>query len=208
MDDRMQHLDDWTLDQLAEGMLPEMERTSATEHVESCERCSAELAGYRALYAALSDMPRMAPSPAFNDMVMAQVRMPQASPVWSWLIGLLPSTRRGWTIVGAALAAPTLTLIGMLAWVMTHPGVSMTSLWSGITSGAGTMTSAAFEQSIEWGLSSGLFGWGQVAFEAVQAVPLETAAVVLGVLALAIPLSAWSLFRLVRAPMGNATYAN
>lgn len=208
MDHSKQHLDDWTLDELAEGMLSEMERSSAMAHVEECERCAAELAGYRALYAALSDMPRLEPSPSFNDAVMARVQVPQASPAWSWLIAWLPTTRRGWSIVGAVLAAPTLTLIGMIAWVMTHPGVSMGSLWNGAMTGARSIAAAGFDGAMAWGLRSGMFGTVQGAVDALQAVPLETAAGVLGVLAVAIPLSAWSLFKLVRAPMGNATYAN
>lgn len=208
MDHRTQHLDDWTLDELAEGTLSEMERSGAMAHVEECGRCAAELAGYRALYAALSGMPRLEPSATFNDAVMAQVRVPQGSPIWSWLIAWLPTTRRGWSIVGAVLAAPTLTLLGMIGWVLTHPGVSMSSLWNGALTGGQSMAAAGFDRALSWGLSSGLFGWVQGAVDALQAVPLETAAGVLGVLAVAIPLSAWSLYRLVRAPMGHATYAN
>lgn len=208
VDTSSQHLDDWTLGQLAEGMLSGTELSSATEHVEACGQCADELAGYRALYAALSDMPRHAPSPAFNDAVMARVRLAQPSPVWAWIQGWLPTTRRGWTILGAALVAPALPLIGMMAWVLTHPGVSMGSLWQTATTATGSFVAAAFDQVIDWGLSSGVFGWVQLTVESALSLPLPTVAGVFALLGIAIPLSAWSLYRLIREPMGNATYAN
>jgi hypothetical protein len=204
----MRHLDDWTLEQLAEGMLPEGELGAATEHVEGCRRCAAELEGYRALHAALAGLPRLAPSPGFGDAVMARVKMPEPSPVWAMIQRWLPSTRRGWTILGAALVAPALPLLAGLAWLLTHPGVSAATLWQTVTTEASAMSATALEQAFAWGLDSGLFGSVGLVLDALGSVPLETLAGLFAVMAIAIPLSGWSLFRLVRAPMRNATYAN
>lgn len=205
---QMQHLDDWTLEQLAEGMLSDHELNRATAHVEACGRCAAELDGYRALYAALEGLPRLAPSPAFSDAVMARVKMPEPSPVWGMIQRWLPSTRRGWTLLVAALVAPMLPIFAGIAWLLTHPGVTAGALWQTTTGAAQSAATAAFGKIVEWGLDSGILGSAQVVLDAIRAIPIETVAGAFGVLAVAIPLSAWSLFRLARTPTGNATYAN
>lgn len=203
-----QHLDDWTLEQLAEGMLSDAERPAAAEHVRICERCAGELAGYRALQAALTGLPRFAPSAGFNDAVMARVRVPQPNPVWAAIQGHAPRTRRGWAMLSGAVAAPALPLVWLAVWVYTQPGISLASLWRDGTERAGSLASALLERIFDWGLRSGTFGWARGLVDAALDVPLETAAGAFGLLAVAIPLSAWSLYKLVRTPMGNATYAN
>lgn len=203
-----QHLDDWTLEQMAEGMLSEMELPGAIAHVESCGRCEAELEGYRALHAALSGLPRLAPSPAFSDAVMARVRIPAPSPVWAAIQRWLPSTRRGWALVSAAIVAPALPLVWLVSWILTQPGVSAAGMWQQATAGAQSVGTDVVAQVFEWGLDSGVFGAARSVVEALQTVPLETLGGVFGALAIAIPLSAWSLFRLVRTPMRNASYAS
>lgn len=203
-----QHLDDWTLEQMAEGMLSEMELPGAIAHVESCGYCEAELEGYRALHAALSGLPRLAPSPGFSDAVMARVRIPEPSPVWAAIQRRLPSTRRGWALVSAAIVAPALPLVWLVSWILTQPGVSAAGMWQRATAGAQSVGTNVVAQVFEWGLDSGVFGAARSVVEALQTVPLEALAGVFGALAIAIPLSAWSLFRLVRTPMRNATYAS
>jgi anti-sigma factor RsiW len=202
------HLDDWTLEQLAGGTLSDAERPGAAEHIRACELCAGELAGHRALQAALSGLPRFAPSAGFNDAVMARVRVPQPSPVWSMIQRRAPRTRRGWAMLSGALAAPALPLVWLAVWVYTQPGISIASLWRDGTERAGSLAWALLERTFEWGLGTGVFGWARAIVNAALDVPLETAAGAFGVLAVAIPLSAWSLFRLVRTPMGNGTYAN
>lgn len=202
------HLDDWTLEQMAEGALSELELPRATAHLESCVRCTAELEGYRALHAALSGLPRLAPSPGFSDAVMARVKIAEPSPVWAAIQRWLPSTRRGWALMSAAIVAPALPILWLLTWLFTQPGVSAAGMAAQAVDGARSAGSTAAGWLFERTLESGVFGWMRSAFDAVQSVPLETLAGVFGVLAVAIPLSAWSLFRLVRTPMRNATYAS
>ena len=59
-----------------------------------------------------------------------------------------------------------------------------------------------------WGMQVGLPQWAEGIFELLQGVPLDALIFMLIFLAVAIPLSAWSIVRLVRTPTGNVTYAN
>src|SRR5690606_33244129 len=59
-----------------------------------------------------------------------------------------------------------------------------------------------------WGTQVGVPGWLQGVYQMVLGVPAIALIVALIILAVAIPLSAWSLVRLVRTPTGNVTYAD
>ena len=203
------HLTEWTLEQLAEGVLPPEEAGAATEHLQRCARCSAELDAFRVLVSALSDLPRFAPSAAFADGVMARVRMaPATDPVYARVVAHLPQTRRGWAMLVAAAVAPALPLIALLTWVLTQPLVSIGGLWQYATGQVSEFSRAVVAQLVDWSAALGLLGTGQSLYDAIVSVPLVTLGIAVAVLAVAIPLSAWSLVRLVRAPMGNVTYAN
>lgn len=208
MADHALHLTDWTLEQLAEGMLPEAEQASAAAHLADCARCTAELEAYQALYAALGEVPRFAPSAGFQDAVMARVRIPQPSPVWVWLQSWMPSTRRGWAMAGVAVAAPAVGLVALVLWLLSQPVVAGGALGEWVRLASASVVSAVFGVGVEWGVRSGVFGWAQAALEAARDVPLETLGILIAVLAVAIPLSVWSLVRLIRAPMKHATYAS
>ncbi|MBA2668998.1 MAG: hypothetical protein H0U67_01340 [Gemmatimonadetes bacterium] len=203
------HLTEWTLEMLAESALPDNEVARAKRHLEQCERCSAELEAYRVLAAALSELPRFAPSVEFSDAVMARVKMaPVTDPIYTRVVRLLPTTPRGWGMLVAAAIAPALPLIALVAWVLTQPLVSIGSLWqwtSGQVVATGLMVAAYMVQLSE---SVGLLSAAEWVILAAQSLPLGTLVVVVTALAVAIPLSAWSLVRLVRTPMGNVTYAN
>lgn len=203
------HLTGSTLEQLAEGMLPEPERARARSHIEACARCRAELDGFEALFAVLEGLPRFAPSPEFGDAVMARVRVaPQGSLGLARAYHWLPKTRRGWMLLSVALAAPALPVIALVAWVITHPLVSPSSLWewASLQVQDGARTGVAYLMT--WSSSSGLLPTAQQAYAALSAVPMTTLAAVAGVLAIAIPLSMWSLVRLTRTPMEDISYAN
>jgi hypothetical protein len=59
-----------------------------------------------------------------------------------------------------------------------------------------------------WGGRVGIGDWIAAVYSAASGVPLDAIILALVILAVAIPLSAWSLVRLVRTPTGNVTYAN
>ena len=209
MTETSQHLSDWTLEQLAEGALDGAELRAASGHIEDCRRCAAELDGYRALYAALSDLPRFAPSPAFNEQVMARVTVaPQSEPLWGWMQRWMPATRRGWALLTLAVVAPALPVIALVAWLLSNPAVSLGAVWQGASMQAQAAVQTGFAWALDRGLETGVFGLLASAYDAALATPTQTMAGLLFVLSVAIPLSAWSLFKLVRAPLEKTDYAN
>lgn len=209
MPDSMAHLSEWTLEQLAEGALPAEEEAGTAAHLAACARCTAELDAYRALFSALADLPRFAPSPVFGDAVLARVQIaPQAA---SWMVTVqrwLPTTGRGWALLGVALVAPVIPLLAAVVWLLSHPLVSPASLLHWGTGQGQTAAQGVWSAFLDWGLGSGLMAWAQGAWGLLGSIPAGTLTGVLVGLAVAIPLSAWSLVRLLRTPMGNVHYAN
>lgn len=205
----MAHLSEWTLEQMAEGMLPEPEHRDAMTHVERCTRCAAELEGFRALFSALSQMPRFAPSPQFTEAVMARVQVaPRASPAMARMRRWLPVTRRGWMLLSLALVAPALPVIAGMAWLLSQPLVSAAALGQWLSLQANGLAQATVARLGQWEASLGLAARGRSVYAALLDVPPELLVAGLVVMAVGIPLSAWSLVRLVRAPTGNMNYAN
>lgn len=205
----MAHLSPWTLEQLAEGSLPSEERRMASQHVQACGRCAAELDSVQDLFSALADLPRFAPAAGFNDAVMASVSIaPRASLVPAWLARWLPATGRGWTMLVSAIAAPALPLILLVLWLLTKPLVSVETLWIW---GGGKVSNAAqagWTAAVDLGLESGAFAIANSALQSAAAVSPALVAAVITVFAIAIPLSAWSLVRFARSPLGQSNYAN
>jgi anti-sigma factor RsiW len=206
---RSAHLSELILEQLAEGSLPEGEAATARAHVETCDRCSAELNAYRALFAVLGELPRFAPSPAFADAVMARVRIaPQEHPWFAWLRRLAPRTGRAWALLGVLATAPALPIIALFAWLLTQPLLTPAVLgeWT-------LMRTQAAAQALFAGLLEGVHAWGVVGqiesvYAALRAVPAEALGGAVLFLGLAMPLSAWGLIRLTRTPMRRVTHAN
>lgn len=209
MPKRGMHLPGWTLEQMAEELLPPDEHGAAMQHVESCVQCAAELEGYRALFVALSDLPRFAPSPGFSDAVIARTRIaPEPGPVIGWLRGFMPRTRRGWALVTAAVVAPALPVLAAAIWLLTHPLLSATTLLEWVALQGRSAAQAA--GLVLWRRASGvgIEGAARGMYQAVEGVPVVALTALVALLAIAIPLSVWALIRLVRAPMRNVQYAN
>jgi anti-sigma factor RsiW len=206
--ERTTHLDAITLERLAEGSLPSVEATAARQHVDACHRCASELGAYESLFAALRQLPRYAPSAGFADAVMARVVIaPRESPVWAWLRKLAPSTRRGWALIGVAVAAPATPILALLLWLMTQPLLSPTTFaqWALMRLPTVDMVWATL---VEYVLGAGAMEWVELAYTNLQAVPLAALLGLAGFLAIGIPLSGWGLLRLTRTPVGSITYAN
>lgn len=203
------HLSASRLEQLAEGSLGEAEANAARVHLSSCQRCSAELEAFGSLFAMLGELPRFAPSPAFAGAVMARVRI---APAESWYAALLrrliPTTRRGWLLLGTALTAPATPFIALAVWLLFQPLVTPTTLlqWGQLRIQSGAEASIAWLG--EWFMTS-LVGEGLIAlYTSVLSVSTNALSGVIAFLAVAIPLSAWALVRLTRSPSGKVSYAN
>ena len=202
------HLEHWTLDGLAEGTLSQGERTRAEAHLSQCPLCTAELEASRAMISALDSLPRFEPSVRFADAVMSRVALPAEAPEAAkarrrWL----PSTRRGWILVMAAVAAPLGPLVSFLAWVFSHPGVTAGSLWA---MGRGWVAESLWGGTVraaEWVLRSGVAQWvveqgGQMpgGYAGLLAIALMAL--------LAVPVSGWAMVRLLRTPTGELAHAH
>jgi hypothetical protein len=203
------HLTEWTLEQLAEGMLSRQDEAQARAHLEACARCGAELEAFRAMFAALGALPRFAPSPAFADAVMERVRVaPQGSPALARLNRWLPKTRRGWMLLTAALVAPAVPMIAFALWVLIDPLMSAASLWQWLSLEVQEGARITAGSLVSFGSSLGVVERTDQLLAALSAVPLGTLSTVVGILGVAIPLSAWTLVRLTRTPTQEVTYAN
>jgi len=204
------HLEHWTLDELAEGTLSQMERARAETHLARCALCTAELEASRAVISALAALPRFAPSATFADAVMSRVALPAEAPEAStararrrWL----PATRRGWMLVLAAALAPLVPIVPFLAWVFSHPGVNAGSLWAIGRGWVAETVWGATVRGAEWTLRSGAAQWVVEQGGQMPGGYAGLLAVVLMAL-LAIPVSGWAMVRLLRTPTGELTHAH
>lgn len=204
------HLEHWTLDELAEGTLSQLERARAESHLARCALCTAELEASRAVISALAALPRFAPSATFADAVMARVLLPAEAPEAStararrrWL----PATRRGWMLVLAAGLAPLAPIVPFLAWVFSHPGVNAGSLWAIGRGWVAETVWGATVRGAEWTLRSSAAQWVVEQGGQMPGGYAGLLAVVLMAL-LAIPVSGWAMVRLLRTPTGELTHAH
>lgn len=203
------HLTDWTLEQIAEGVLPAGELDGATDHLAGCDRCAAELEAHRSLFTALSSLPRFEPSAAFNDAVIARVRVaPAPAPVWVWLRELLPHTRRGWVLLAIVGMLPVLPFLVAAAWLLTHPLVTPDTL----TGLVALELSAALGAVGGWlerlAADTGIAGAAGPGVRALSDAPADALLALAALLTLAVPVSLWALVRLARTPRRTINYAN
>ena len=202
------HLTAQTIEQLAEGNLASAEERSARRHLAECARCATELEAFENLFARLGSLPRFAPSPVFADAVMARVRIvPQESFALAWLRRFLPTTRRGWMLLGSAALAPAIPLIALIVLLFTQPLLSPTTLWQWAQLRTQSMTQAGTAWLFDQAINSGLYGMAETGFSTLLSLPVLALGSALAILAVAIPLSGWGLVRLTRTPVGSVNHA-
>ncbi len=176
------------LESYVEGALDDAERAVIESHLVTCARCQAEADEWKAVFAALSSLPRFAPSPGFADRVMAgvQVRQPWTVRVMDLLRRLVPSGTTGWLLATALLALPVVTMGGLLAWLLSRPGITPETLWlfvrhrvsDGLMSLAGRAGAAVLESSTaQW-----VWDFAQRVFERVDTTQLGVAAAAFAVM--------------------------
>jgi hypothetical protein len=193
------HLPYWTIEQLAEGSLSHAETSLAELHLRACTRCMAEFQEARAIVAALEGMPVLSPSPAFADAVMARVRIAPVA-----IKAPAPSmTARRWMSRRWAAAAALLVLVLPVLAGMGPMG----ALWSVVRGWAGEVSWNLFSEGTEVLIRTGMFQWGSDVFSAIPGPSAGGVPVLLLMLAAAVPVSAWAMARLLRAPITGLTHA-
>lgn len=131
MSETLNHPSPDRLEALVEATLDGADQAVVESHLATCERCRAEVADLRSLFEALSALPEVAPSAGFANRVMKGVRVRRPVLAWlnEWIERLTPDTNRGWAIAAAVVAMPVLASTALVWWLLSHPEVSVESLW-------------------------------------------------------------------------------
>jgi hypothetical protein len=206
------HLQYWTLEQLAEGSLSHVERSLAEQHLRACAHCTAELEGARAVIAALERLPALSPSARFADAVMARVQIAPVTARAAAPAAVVEEKRRwmpsrGWMTVLALVLLPLPVLAGIGTWMGGSPLSAMGALWGVVRGWAGDVAWNLLSEGTEVLIRTGLFQWGS---DILSGIPGPTAGgvpVLLLLLVAAVPVSAWAMARLLRAPTTGLTHA-
>lgn len=148
MSETLNHPSPDRLEALVEATLDGAAQAVVESHLATCERCQAEVADLRSLFEALSALPEVAPSAGFADRVMKGVRVRRPVLAWlnEWIERLTPATNRGWAIAAAVVAMPVLASTALVWWLLSHPEVSVESLWLV----ASTMMSEGLSSGWQW----------------------------------------------------------
>ena len=203
------HVPQWTLELFAEDALPPEERDEVRAHVDGCCHCATELESSRAFLASLTQLPSFEPRADFADAVMARVNLrPEGSPALARMRRWLPVTRRGWMTLFGVLLAPLAPLVAVVAWLLSNPLVTAGGLWSMAGEWSGEVGHSLVVGATRLAVRSGAWEWGQWVVHTVWTNPFSTVSLVVALMALATPVSAWSLVRLLRTPMGGVAHAN
>lgn len=119
------------LEAYVEGSLGAADRAVLESHLTTCARCASEVEEWRAIFAALSSLPRLEPTPGFADRVMAgvQIRLSWMDRVVALLRKLVPTTTMGWVVVTLLLALPVIATGGATAWLLSRPWITSQGLW-------------------------------------------------------------------------------
>lgn len=206
MTDATGHLPYWTIEQLAEGSLSHVEKSLAELHLRACSHCAAELESARAVITALERMPALTPSAGFADAVMARVQVVPAA-AQAAAPPSMARRRSRWMTVLALLLLPLPVLAGIGTWMGGSPVRAMGALWGVLRGWAGEVSFNLFSEGTEVLIRTGLFQWGS---DILSGIPGPTAGgvpVLILLLVAAIPVSAWAMARLLRAPMTGLTHA-
>lgn len=151
-----------------DGRLAVAQAARVERHLDGCAACAAEAARWRATFAELDALQRLAPAEAFADRVMARVRLPapavaaatapRRARALAWLGRAVPQTRQAWAALSGVALTPAVTL-GLVLWTLvTHPTLTAGALasfaWWKATELAGAAWELASASLIE---SAGVF---------------------------------------------------
>jgi len=193
------HVEETLLQDLIDGKLPTRLSARVRSHLETCAPCATEAGSWQSVFRGLNGLPRLEPSAAFADEVMARVRVaaPAAAPRHAMLPAfvralrstgrrLVPRTRRAWAALSGAAVTPAVVVSLIIYAVFSHPtltpGALTSFLWWQVTdlavAGWASLSTTALETSSLLGL--------QGVVEALASAPLAAAGIVLAYAALTV----------------------
>jgi anti-sigma factor RsiW len=186
------HVEEELLQDLVDGMLPTRRAARVRAHLETCAPCATEAGSWKGVFRGLNRLPRLEPSAAFADEVMARVRVaaPAPAPRKAMLPGLVPAltaagrrlvprTRRAWAALSGAAVTPAVVVSLLLYAVFSHPtltpGALASFLWWQVTDLAGAGWASLSTVALEGSAMLGLQG----VFAALASAPLAAAGIVI-----------------------------
>lgn len=208
------------LEALVEGSLRKDERVVLESHLLTCPACQTQAEEWRALFAALSGLPKFEPALGFSDRVMVHVRIsPRAAwqsawQEWARQTGALvaraaPKTNRGWSMAVALLALPLLLGGSAVAWLVSRSyitpgtllGYTRESLVEGLQGVGSTAISAVMQTDIAAWVVTNAAGF-------ISTAGMSGLGAVIAGAGAATMLSIWVLYRnLFRSPSRESDYA-
>jgi len=223
------HLVEDRLQDYIDGALTRNGQMRANAHLEGCDSCRDELAGWNQLFSRLESLTELAPSDAFAERVMQQVQVhPRAvaAPLsvrarrwvstWSMpaprslvpasVARLAPRSRRAWALVASFAAAPTVAVAAVAFMLFSHPlltpGYLASYLWwkaSAVTGYVGQWAAGLWVETSRVLASNALL-------QSLTASPSGIALAGIGLTAL-MAASLWVVYRNLFASSMNDRYA-
>jgi hypothetical protein len=189
------HLSELALEMWAADEAEAHETGAIQSHLEACPACRAREAEWRGLFHALASLDPAEPSPAFDDAVMAHLRLPAEEEVAAaaWLPRLARRLRP--VVLGAAAIWTAAVLVGT-AWVQTRLDVPLTTVLTGLLAYVRQLT---LEALIRVAAFLHLNGFGDVWNQASQLSGpgvLVAVALMTSISGLAIWTLVWTLYRI------------
>jgi len=201
MNDPILHPAAERLQAFVENTLDGGDRAVVESHLLSCPSCQGEVEEWRSLFAMLSAMPRLDPSPHFVDLVMKQVRLPDpwyvraAARVGQQLQVFTPRTTRGWAFATACMSLPVAIFGALTMWLLSKPYITPQGLVAFAWDRAHNFVSGSANATFAGVMQSDLALYAVRGVEALTKAGLgATGALIFGI-AVSIALSAWFLYQ-------------
>lgn len=196
------HLSELALEFRAAGEAEARELQAMDSHVRACPACQAREAEWRGLFQALASLQVAELSPAFDDRVMARVRLPVRA--GTALLGWMPRLVRGLRPVAVATAAAwTAAVVGGAVWLQSQVNVPAGILFARLLNQAKELLLAAL---IKLGAILQLSGVADLWATVVETVPGPGVVVAAALVAVLSGLAIWTLYRVTgyQPPRVNA----